>query len=61
MAECDCLEYFETLADFFEHGATGPGERTYTVSEIASMVREWAAHRRAHPPSPQPVSGELFG
>lgn len=46
-----CAEYFETLADFFEHGATGPGERTYTVSEVAQMVRDWAKNLRIHGPA----------
>jgi hypothetical protein len=33
----------ETLVVFFEAHATGPGERTYTVAEIAQTVRDWIA------------------
>jgi hypothetical protein len=33
----------ETLVVFFEAHATGPGERAYTVAEIAQTVRDWIA------------------
>ena len=41
-----CADYIETLATFFVHGATGPGERAYSVEEIGDMIREWTGSLR---------------
>ncbi len=46
LARHKALSDVETTALFFAHGASGPGETTYSPGEIYELVKGWISELR---------------